>query len=188
MRISYAVAYRLSKICVLAGLLLASALPVSGGRHGPETVTDLLGAALPAMDQTVDVSGYYASGGPGGGEFHWDPECPKSSYNGGTVISPTVPWDGPPGASHLAFLHRVSANPTPRGHGCWKRPADDEVRFTEWGGRGDWNGSGAGHGQSANLAAYTRACCSGASSQGPTPRSGLCQRLLVRQHGGRQPL
>ena len=125
---------------MLAGLLLASAPPVSGGRHGPETVTDLLGAAPPAMEQTVDVSGYYASGGTGGGEFHWDPECPKSSHNGGTVISPTVPWDGRSGTSHLAFLDGVGES-DPAGHGCWKRPADDEVRFTEWGGRGDWNGS-----------------------------------------------
>ena len=140
MRISYAAPCRLHKTWVLVGLVLASAPRVSGGGHGSATVTDLLDAAQPAMDQTVEVSGYYASGGPGGGEFRWDAKCPKSTHNGGTVMSPTVPWDGRPGASHIGFLDGDGES-DPAGHGCWKRPASDEVRFTEWGGRGDWDGS-----------------------------------------------
>ena len=141
MRISYAAPCRLRKTWVLVGLLLASAPRASGGGQGSATVPDLLDAAPPAMDQTVEVSGYYASGGPGGGEFRWDAEVPAgTSTTTGTRHATQVPWNGRPGASHLAFLDGDGES-DPAGHGCWKRPLSDELRFTEWGGRGDWNGS-----------------------------------------------
>ena len=125
---------------LIGSLLLVWAGTAAAGRQSPATVVDLLHTAPPAAPQVVTVSGYYTPGAPGDGEFLWDGACPKARHNGGTVISPTVPWDGRPGASHLAFLDGTGET-DPAGLGCWKRPASDEVRFTQWGGRGDWNGS-----------------------------------------------
>lgn len=64
----------------------------------------------------------YASspqGPQGGGLFIWSATTPKSSHNGGTIISPTVPWDGNYG-THEAFLLGTGET-TPAGNGCWLR-------------------------------------------------------------------
>ena len=64
----------------------------------------------------------YASspqGPQGGGLFIWSATTPKSSHNGGTIISPTVPWDGNHG-THEAFLLGTGET-TPAGNGCWLR-------------------------------------------------------------------
>ena len=58
------------------------------------STTDLLSGA------TALVFGYHPewsgtiAGPTGGGIFYWDTVRSKSQHNGGTIISPTVPWNG----------------------------------------------------------------------------------------------
>lgn len=60
-----------------------------------------------------------ARGPQGGGLFIWSASTPKSSHNGGTIISPTVPWNGSHG-THEAFLLGTGET-VPAGNGCWLR-------------------------------------------------------------------
>jgi hypothetical protein len=103
------------------------------------SVRELLGAA-PKTAETVTVAGYYPASHVGGGKFTWDSSCDRSRHNGGTIISPTVGWDGAAGQTQLDFLdgRGETSVKTP---GCWRRPQSNQKKFTEWGGRGDWNGT-----------------------------------------------
>lgn len=78
------------------------------------------------------VQGYYARGGSGGGYFYWSPTTAKSLHDGGSIISPTVPWDGAKGASQLAFMARTGET-NPGGSGCWIRYGFGEAWPTYWG-------------------------------------------------------
>ncbi|WP_277964584.1 hypothetical protein [Pseudomonas sp. RIT-To-2] len=70
-----------------------------------------------------DVREYIVGTGRGGGRFTWSPSTPKSKHNGGTVFSPTVPFDGTQ-ASLAAFLLGTGET-SPTGNGCWVRIYDD---------------------------------------------------------------
>ena len=77
----------------------------------------------------VSVAGYFpgvfATATPAlgyGGSWVWDAACPKASHDGGTKISPTVPWDGTY-ATHSAFLAGTGET-DPTGNGCWVRLLD----------------------------------------------------------------
>ncbi|MHC8321198.1 phage tail fiber domain-containing protein [Pseudomonas sp. GB2N2] len=59
------------------------------------------------------------NGAIGGGMFIWAATKLKSAHNGGTVISPTVPWDGTQGGLS-AFLSGTGET-APAGQGCWVR-------------------------------------------------------------------
>lgn len=73
------------------------------------------------------IKGYYsliaAPGTPalGGGPMYWDATCPKSNHNGGTIFSPTVPWNGAKNTIP-AFLAGTGET-DPLGAGCWVRIA-----------------------------------------------------------------
>lgn len=73
------------------------------------------------------IKGYYsiiaAPGTPayGGGPMYWDATCPKSNHNGGTIFSPTVPWNGAKNTIP-AFLAGTGET-DPLGAGCWVRLA-----------------------------------------------------------------
>lgn len=75
------------------------------------------------------IKGYYsliaAPGTPalGGGPMYWDPTCPKTNHNGGTIFSPTVPWNGAKNTIP-AFLAGTGET-DPLGSGCWVRLATD---------------------------------------------------------------
>lgn len=69
--------------------------------------------------QVYFLRAYHAALGVGGGTFNWDPGQPKSSHNGGVIISPTVPWDGLM-ASHAAYL-AATGETDPSGTGCFVR-------------------------------------------------------------------
>lgn len=74
---------------------------------------------------------YPSVGFLGGGAFAWDDQCPKSDHNGGTVISPSVPWDGN-AATLLDFLTGTGeTNPT--GNGCWVRQSTETVSSASFG-------------------------------------------------------
>lgn len=83
------------------------------------SVHDLVGYAGTATKKAVVVRSYYPDNDVGGGTFYWEASRPKSDHNGGTVISPTVPWDGTR-AGLLNFLDRVGETDA-SGSGCWVR-------------------------------------------------------------------
>lgn len=72
----------------------------------------------------------------GGGTFHWDATRAKSEHNGGTIISPTVPWGGNTGSSHTDFLNGVGETDG-AGSGCWVKKMDFAHSFYDFGARGD---------------------------------------------------
>lgn len=67
--------------------------------------------------QVVSVTGYHPGSDIGGGEFYYDASRAKADHNGGTVISPTVPWDGSQAALE-DFLNGVGETDS-GGAGCW---------------------------------------------------------------------
>lgn len=66
--------------------------------------------------QVVKTLSWYAGLNKGGLSFSWSPTTPKSRHNGGTVISPTVPYGE--GDSLSSFLSG-SGETDPTGSGCW---------------------------------------------------------------------
>lgn len=94
------------------------------------SIFDLLSAKRDTSQVAVVASyhpGVYATAAPdshgGGGNFYWSPAVPKSKHNGGTIISPTVPWDGTK-SKLAAFL--IGTGETAAGtNGCWVRSADE---------------------------------------------------------------
>ncbi len=72
----------------------------------------------------------------GGADFVWDPAHPKAAHNGGSVVSPTVPWDGTEGsfADYIAGAGETS----PHGSGCWvHRNGGPPFDAAQWGCRTD---------------------------------------------------
>lgn len=65
----------------------------------------------------ASVVAYYEGGQGGAGLYFWDAARPKSQHNGGSIVSPTVPWTG----SQLTlpnFLNAVGET-VPAGFGAW---------------------------------------------------------------------
>lgn len=98
---------------------------VGSGKVGGDTVANLVDL-VPSTDGVYyNAASYYngygasASGAQGGGTFVWSSTTPKSQHNGGTIISPTVPWDGST-AGLANFLNRVGET-LPAATGCWLR-------------------------------------------------------------------
>ena len=58
----------------------------------------------------------------GGAEFYWDAGRAKSEHNGGSIISPTVPWDGQQ-STVADFLSGVGES-SPGGSGVWVAISD----------------------------------------------------------------
>lgn len=80
-----------------------------------QSVRDLL-LAKKDPTQTVSTLSWHSGLKKGGLTFSWSPTTPKSRHNGGTIISPTVPYSD--GAGLLEFLNGTY-EPQPGGNGCW---------------------------------------------------------------------
>lgn len=81
-----------------------------------ECIKDLL-TQPQRTDLRFLVKGYYAGTRLGSGDFYWDPTVVRSSHNGGSIISPTVPWDGL-STSIQGFLNG-SGETNPSALGCF---------------------------------------------------------------------
>lgn len=74
-------------------------------------------------DIIANVASYYGGwaatliGPYGSNMFVWDATRPKSEHNGGSIHSPTVPWNGSQ-ANHDNYLSGVGET-SPGGTGCW---------------------------------------------------------------------
>ena len=100
--------------------------------------------AVRKESQAYLVKGYWGLyPGQGGGYFYWSPTTPHSAHNGGSVISPTVPWNGTT-ATHTAFL-KGTGETSPAGVGCFVRKHRGYHNVTEFGAISDWK-AGAGFG------------------------------------------
>jgi hypothetical protein len=91
-----------------------------------ESVVDLL-AAKQEASQLVVTRGYHPGSDIGGSEFYWDPLRPGADHNGGTVISPSVSWDGTL-ANLLTFVQATGT-----GTGCWVKRNSDVFHADEFG-------------------------------------------------------
>ncbi|MBP1990757.1 hypothetical protein [Paenibacillus eucommiae] len=79
----------------------------------------------------VSVAAYHTGSELGGGLFYWDATRAKSQHNGGTIISPTVPWNGQ--YSTLATYLAGTGETQPAGTGCWLRMVDDSISSADFG-------------------------------------------------------
>ena len=105
---------------------------------GRSTVTVPSIAQLLISPQRTDIrvipAAYYPGGSNGGGDsFLWSPTTPRSAHNGGTILSPTVPWDGTE-ATQPAFLIGTGET-APTALGCWIRSFKPEYTIFDFGGK-----------------------------------------------------
>lgn len=80
-----------------------------------DSIAGLSGYEGEYAGRQVHLIGYMPGSDTGGGIYYWDADCPKSTHNGGTIVSPTVPFD----PNNLAgFMQRLGET-DPSGLGCW---------------------------------------------------------------------
>ncbi|UNM20913.1 hypothetical protein K0P33_05495 [Pseudomonas sp. ArH3a] len=78
----------------------------------------------PAVDNVeYNLREYISGTSKGGGVFYWSAGTLKSKHNGGTIISPSVPFSGLQAALPAFLAGTGETNPT--GSGCWIRRYDD---------------------------------------------------------------
>ena len=100
-----------------------------------DTIKALLSVVPSSTGTRVIVSSYWdgwqSTGAPrGGGVFVWSETTPKSLHNGGTIISPTVPWDGTVGG-HASFSGQTTTyNEMPAGTITDGYPTDNVNNIT----------------------------------------------------------
>jgi hypothetical protein len=80
--------------------------------------------------QVVTVSGYYAPDDEGGGRFRWDAMTPRRLHDGGSIISPSVPF-GATAAGHVGYLH-ARGETAQAAAGCWIRITEGHDVFPAW--------------------------------------------------------
>ena len=85
---------------------------------GVDSVHTLLSCDL-VSTRLYRCSRYHAGHPGGGGDFRYMPGLARSNHNGGTIISPTVPWNGSEGTLD-AFL-RGEGETAPAAFGCFVR-------------------------------------------------------------------
>ena len=79
-------------------------------------ITGLYGVIGNDHVQHVWVYGWHSGSGKGGGRFVWDPNKPRVQHNGGSVISPTVPFS----ADVIDYLDGIGET-APSNMWCWVR-------------------------------------------------------------------
>lgn len=96
------------------------------------SIAELISIASPQNGQRIDVIGFYAERIVGGGTFVFNSSVAKSTHNGITIISPTVPFSGV--QSNLSAFLSKSGETDPLGSGCWVRIVKNGVIETADGG------------------------------------------------------
>lgn len=95
------------------------------------SVLDLVGLEGDQDGSIVHLLGYRPGTGLGGGLFYWDSGRPRSSHNGGTIISPTVPLLSD--FSNLSGYLNGTGDTAPSANGCWVRPFQSEIPLEQFG-------------------------------------------------------
>lgn len=78
--------------------------------------------------QQISLKEYKPGYSAGGGVFYWDATRPKSEHNGGTVISPTVPFSEVP-ADYISGVGETDSS----GNGCFIRSDSRLVSLADFG-------------------------------------------------------
>lgn len=99
---------------------------------GLVTVADMAVLLVQARgtNQVFDMVGYHPGLPFGGGQYRWDSTVPRSSHDGGAIISPTVPWSG--AIATLAAFIAGTGDTDPGAYGCFVR-VSKKYRLTMWG-------------------------------------------------------
>jgi hypothetical protein len=92
------------------------------------SVVDLVGRTGSVSGEKIHIDSYYAYGlypntQRGGAKYVWKSTQAKSTHNGITIISPTVPWDGT--AATTADFRAKTGETSPGGTGCWMMEYDE---------------------------------------------------------------
>lgn len=134
----------------LATNLENSSDPLKGiGLVGRASVS--LASAVDLLTAKQDVSalyntsayypGVFATATPsealGANQFKWSPLIPKTAHDGGSIISPTVPWDGL--QSTLASFLAGTGETQPAGFGCFVAIESRKIYSERWGAK--WDGA-----------------------------------------------
>jgi len=127
----------------LAGSSLAGASPLDASLDKINTLSSIAGFSLLKSDQWKSaalyfVNGYYSGSDFGGGFFRWDNNCPRSAHNGGTIISPTVSWNGSI-ETHTDFLQGMGET-AKEDNGCFiKVLLQSAISYDDFGAARDGN-------------------------------------------------
>lgn len=111
-------------------------VPVGDGQLRSEitvldSIKDLLSSAQ-GLGTVRPVKGYISGTDFGGGDFLWDPTCPRYKHNGITIFSPTVPFSGL--YSDVPSFHAGVGETAPAETGCWRRKDCGRKLLLAWGG------------------------------------------------------
>lgn len=87
-----------------------------------DSIQDISSTAFTIDKQQATMIGWHPSSNVGGGSFYYDASIPKSSHNGGTIFSPTVPYT----AATADYLNGVGET-DPAGSGCLVRVRDEKL-------------------------------------------------------------
>lgn len=117
---------------------LAMEIVLSRGAVTIASVMELATAPRSAAVTTIMRCYHPGINNGGGGRVHYDPAMPRSAHNGGTIFSPTVPWNGAKAtlANYLLGVGETS----PGGLGCFVRRVADYYTLPMFGGVADWAG------------------------------------------------
>ena len=96
-----------------------------------KSIAQLVGKSGIRDGEQLSLAAWHADSNVGGGVLVWDSNIPKSNHDGGTIFSPTVPFD-----TVAAYLNGVGET-DPSGAGCWKRTYDRAVNLFWFGAFGD---------------------------------------------------
>lgn len=96
-----------------------------------EDIVGLLSLASPADGQKVETQGYNPSSEIGSASYFYDAGGSKDDHDGGSVISPTVPWNGSL-VDRDDFLNGVGET-DPGGTGVWRLSYGSGVNFYQFG-------------------------------------------------------
>jgi hypothetical protein len=101
------------------------------------SIADLVDVASPSEAQQLSVAGWWSGSNRGGGIFIWRPSFSKSLHNGGSVISPTVPFvtsqAGADTSEKLAAYIAGTGETSPGGTGCFVRQTKRRYRLEDFG-------------------------------------------------------
>lgn len=126
------------------------------GGFSVESVHALLSAAQnPA--KVVTTRGWHSGLSKGGLNYTWSPTTPKTRHNGGTILSPSVPYDD--GAGLNDFLTGAYET-NPAGTGCWVADIfGQKITVASFGAKGDGvlNNASAGADDGFSINAALRA-------------------------------
>lgn len=104
-----------------------------------QSVVDIATAPL-RIDLSFIVKCYHPGiNNGGGGRINYDPTIAKTAHNGGTIFSPTVPWNGQKATLPAYLLGSGETDPT--GSGCFVRRVSDYYTIPMFGAVADWNGT-----------------------------------------------